>query len=144
MGAEMGVEMGVATGVGCAGGVVGTGETGGDEMGGGGDETGGGGIGTGGGTGTGGGGGTVTGTGCGVGDGWGAGAGLGLRFPPQVLKLPLHTIKAITNAMITSNTTNIIQHLAFFQHMWRLRETAVRRKLAALLRINGHQHQHCS
>ena len=77
----------------------------------------------------------VGGTGVG-GVGWCTGAvgveGLGFGVPPQVLKFPLQTMRAMMKAMMMRMTAKMIQHLAFFHHMCRFNWTAVFLKDAAL------------
>lgn len=61
-----------------------------------------------------------------LGEGCGASCGGGDScFRPQVLKLPLQMISAMTNAIITRMTPMMIQHLMFFHHMCRFKFVAV-------------------
>lgn len=71
------------------------------------------------------GGGAVGGGVTGVGGVWGAGVGLGFDLAPQVLKFPLQIMRAMAKAITSRTTPKMIQHLAFFHHMWRLSDTAV-------------------
>lgn len=71
------------------------------------------------------GGGAVIGGETGVGGVWGAGAGFGFDLLPHVLKFPLQIMRAIAKAITRRTTPKMIQHLAFFHHMWRLSDVAV-------------------